>query len=247
MLKILIADDEAPARARLRGLLEDCAAELPNWVVGEAATGMEVLERLNDAPADVLLLDIHMPGMDGLEAARHVQRLERPPAVIFVTAHDEYAVRAFEVRAMDYLLKPVRQGRLLEALRRVAPLDAARAAGLAEIAPRRTHFSVNERGRLWLVPVEEVLYLRAEMKYVTARTRQREYVLDDSLIKLAEELEADFLRIHRNCLVARQHLAGFEMARDGEESGWVALLKDWSERLPVSRRQAHVIREFRQG
>lgn len=247
MLKILIADDEAPARARLRGLLEDCAAELPNRVVGEAATGLEALDLLNGRPADVVLLDIHMPGMGGLEAARHVQRLEQPPAVIFVTAYDEYALRAFEVRAMDYLLKPVRQSRLLEALRRVAPLDASRAAGLAEIAPRRTHFSVQERGRLWLVPVEEVLYLRAEMKYVTARTRQREYVLDDALIKLAEELEGDFLRIHRNCLVARQHLVGFEMARDGEESGWVALLKDWPERLPVSRRQAHVIREFRQG
>lgn len=247
MLRILIADDEAPARTRLRGLLEDCATELPNRVVGEAATGREVIEALARTPADVALLDIHMPGMDGLEAARHLQRLEHPPAVIFVTAHDEHALQAFEVRAMDYLLKPVRLARLREALARVTPMSPAMATSLMEMAPRRTHFSVNERGRLWLVPLEDVLYLRAEMKYVTARTREREYVLDDPLIKLAEELEGDFLRIHRNCLVAKHHLAGFELVRDGDESGWVALLKDWPERLPVSRRQAHIIRDFRQS
>jgi two-component system response regulator AlgR len=246
MLNILIADDEAPARARLQGLLEDCAADLPNRVVGEAATGLEVVDLLSRMAADVVLLDIQMPGMNGLETARHLHRLTPPPAVIFVTAYDEYALQAFEVRAMDYLLKPVRQARLLEALRRVAPLTATAAAGLAEIAPHRTHFSVNERGRLWLVPVADVLYLRAELKYVTARTREREYVLDDALVKLAEELEGDFLRIHRNCLVAKRHLTGFSLVREQDETRWVALLKDWPEHLPVSRRQAHVIRDFRQ-
>lgn len=245
MLNVIIADDEAPARVRLRSLLEDCAAELPSRVVGEAATGIEAVDLLSRAPADVVLLDIHMPGMNGLEAARHLRHLTPPPAVIFTTAHDEYAVQAFEVHALDYLLKPVRQARLLEALRRVAPLSAVAAAGLAEIAPRRTHFSVNERGRLWLVPVDDVLYLRAELKYVTARTREREYVLDDALVKLAEELEAEFLRIHRNCLVSKRHLAGFTLAKEQDENRWLAVLKDWPERLPVSRRQAHVIRDFR--
>ncbi len=242
MLKILLADDEAPARRRLTDLLDDCAAELPNHIVGEAANGMQALDLAARLQPDVVLMDIQMPGMDGLEAARHLQTLDTPPAVIFVTAHDEYALHAFEVRALDYLLKPIRVARLVEALGRVRVLSPEDAAALA---PHRRHFCCVERGKVWLVPVQEVLYLRAELKYVTARTREREYLLDESLVRLEEEFQDEFLRIHRNCLIARHHLAGFERCGENEEANWVALLQDWPERLPVSRRQQHLIREYR--
>ena len=236
--RILIVDDEAPARARLRGLLADCAGTLPNRVVGEAESGEAALARLADSPADVVLLDIRMPGMDGIETARAVGGLSPPPAVIFVTAYDAHAVSAFEVRAQDYLLKPVRGDRLAEALRRVRSIAGTPAAG-------EMHFTVNDRGRVFRVPLADVLYLRAELKYVTLRTREREYVLDAPLVKLEEAHPGELLRIHRNCLVNRAWLAGFEVSKDGEEKCWAAVLKDWPEKLPVSRRQLHVVREFR--
>lgn len=243
-LKVFLVDDEAPARARLRTLLADCQASLPNTLVGEAKNGIEALEKLNTLAVDVVLVDIRMPGMDGLALARHLSRFPDPPAVIFVTAYDQHAIDAFEVGALDYLLKPVRLQRLVDALgrtRRLSPEDDAILAPLAE----RRHFTVNDRGRVWLVPVEEALYLRAELKYVTLRTREREFVLTESLASLENEFSQDFLRIHRNCLVNRHQLAGFELSREGDETHWVAMLKDWPEHLPVSRRQAHVIKAFR--
>jgi two-component system response regulator AlgR len=247
-LKVILADDEVLARARLADLLADLNDEsggkLAVEVVAQAGNGGAALERAADTPADVILLDIQMPGMTGLEAARHIVRLPQPPAIIFVTAFDEHALRAFELRAVDYLLKPVRLARLREALSRVKPLDATDADALA---PRRTHFSLLERGRIWRVPVADVLYLRAELRYVTARTREREYLLDESLVKLEEEFGDAFLRIHRNCLIARRHLAGFQRQADAGEGHWLALLKDWPERLPVSRRQMHVVREYVKG
>lgn len=241
-LKVLIADDEAPARQRLRDLLSDIAAEHPTRIVGEASNGREAIEQVARHQPDVVLMDIQMPGMTGLEAARHLMALEPRPGVVFVTAYDEYALRAFEVRALDYLLKPVRSARLAEALGRVRPLSPEDAAALS---PQRRHFCCAERGRVWLVPVEDVLYLRAELKYVTARTREREYLLNESLVHLEEEFPGAYLRIHRNCLVARRHLAGFERAGEGDVMRWMTVLNDWPERLPVSRRQQHVIREFK--
>lgn len=240
-LKVLIVDDEPPARQRLRDLLSDAAADCPNRVVGEAANGLEAIEQVLANQPDVVLMDIQMPGIDGLEAARHLLGMPHPPAVVFITAYDDFALQAFEVRALDYLMKPVRLARLTEALGRARPL---RREDAEELAPRR-HFCCTERGRVWLVPVEDVLYLRAEMKYVTARTRQREYLLNESLVHLEEEFPGAYLRIHRNCLVARRHLAGFERVGEGEEKRWVAVLQDWPERLPVSRRQQHVILAYR--
>lgn len=240
-LKVILADDEALARARLADLLLDLADEFAVEIVAQASNGAIALERAADTPADVILLDIQMPGMNGLEAARHIANLPQAPAIIFVTAFDEHALQAFELRAIDYLLKPVRLQRLREALSRIKPLTSVDAAALA---PRRTHFSLLERGRIWRVPVAEVLYLRAELRYVTARTREREYLLDESLIKLEEEFGADFLRIHRNCLVARAHLEGFQRHCDDGDGHWLALMRDWPERLPVSRRQMHVVREY---
>jgi two-component system response regulator AlgR len=241
-LKILIADDEAIARNRLRTLLADCAEQLPTEVVGEADSGVAALENLARVDADVALLDIRMPGMDGMELARRIRHLPHPPAIIFVTAYDAHALAAFEVQAVDYLLKPVKLARLVEGLIRVSShIDESSSQQVAE--PR--HFVVNDRGRVWRVPVDEVLYLRAELKYVTLRTREREYVLNEALSKLEEQYSADFVRIHRNCLINRHMIVGFELQRSGEESHWAVVLRDWPERLPVSRRQAHVIKAFR--
>lgn len=246
-LRALIVDDEAPARSRLRDLLADCADAHPVEVVGEAGNGKDALAILNETPADLVLLDIRMPEMDGIELARHLQNLPAPPAVIFTTAYDAYAIKAFELHAVDYLLKPIRGARLAEALSRVPPPPRAPGGdALAQLAsgPRR-HLSVQERGKVLLIPINDVIYLKAELKYVTVRTREREYLVDESLTRLEEEFGAMFVRIHRNCLVARAHVAGFEReAGEGGEGAWVALLRGVPERLPVSRRQQHVLREF---
>ncbi|MER2553805.1 MAG: LytTR family DNA-binding domain-containing protein [Thauera sp.] len=245
-LRVLIVDDEAPARSRLRDLLGDIAATQPCAIVGMAANGVEALRLLEDAAADVVFADIRMPVMDGIELARHLARLSVPPVVIFVTAYDQYAVQAFELAAMDYLLKPVRAQRLeatLERLRarRPRPPQAALAA-LAKT--ERGHFSVAERGRILLVPVAEVLYLRAELKYVTARTAAREFVLDESLVQIEHEFAQRFLRLHRNCLVARAAVQGVERAGDLDgEARWDVLLRGVPERLPVSRRQWPAVRQ----
>ncbi len=253
-LRVLIVDDEAPARARLRDLLGDIAASEPTRIVGMAANGMEALRLLESAPADVVLADIRMPVMDGVELARHLARLPAPPALVFVTAYDQYAVQAFELAAVDYLLKPVRAQRLAEALERVRARRVPPAAeALATLAVgERGHFSVAERGRILLVPVAEVLYLRAELKYVTARTAAREYVLDEALVQIEQEFPRRFLRLHRNCLVALAAVAGVERAaeRDGQKNGereaephWEVLLRELPERLPVSRRQWPAVRQ----
>lgn len=249
-LSVLIVDDEAPARSRLRDLLGDLAASQPTRVVGLAANGLEAL-RLHDAePADVVLADIRMPVMDGVELARHLRRLPQPPVVIFTTAYDQYALQAFETAAIDYLLKPVRADRLAEALARARQQRRPSDAALAEMAPAaRTHFSVGERGRILLVAVEAVIYLRAEQKYVTARTVDREYLLDESLVQLEQEFAQRFVRIHRSCLVARSAVCGVERVSQGaEEAGsdahWEVLLAGVPERLPVSRRQWPAVRQL---
>lgn len=242
-VKVILADDEPLARDRLSSLLGDLADEIPTQIVAQAANGFEAVQRALDFPADVILLDIEMPGISGLEAARHIAGLELAPAIVFVTAYDEHAVAAFELRAVDYLLKPVRLARLRESLLRIKRLPMPVAASLA---PHRTHFTVVERQRILHVPVAEVLYLRAELRYVTARTREREYLLDESLVKLEEEFAAEFIRIHRNCLVAQRHLAGFERIEEAGEPAWQAIIRNCSERLPVSRRQAHVVKTFRE-
>ena len=244
--RILIADDEAPARARLRDLLDDCRDSFPLVIVDEARNGREALDVLNRDKVDIVLLDIRMPEMDGMEAARHIAGMSEPPALIFTTAFDAYALKAFEVNAIDYLLKPIRQERLLAALRktRAAPPVSRAALDAAANQPRR-HLSVHERGKIILVPLAEVLYLRAELKYVTVRTATREYLLEESLTSLEEEFQSEFIRVHRNCLVARHAITGFERNSDESESGWAVVIGATGEKLPVSRRQQHVVKQFR--
>ena len=244
-IRLFLVDDEAAARKRLRDLLGDCQAQLPSTIVGEAGSGKEAIEKISAESVDVALIDIRMPGMDGLTLARHLAQLPTPPAIVFITAHNEHAISAFEVGAIDCLLKPVKLPRLVEALARTHRLSHKQQEALAELAPPRQELTICDRGRVWLVPVQDILYLRAELKYVTVRTAEKEYVLNEPLTKLEQELGREFIRIHRNCLVNRKHLLGFEQIKDGEESLWVARLQGWEEPLPVSRRQSHVIKEFR--
>jgi two-component system response regulator AlgR len=244
--RILIADDEAPARTRLRDLLDECRESFPLAIVDEARNGREALEVVNREKVDIVLLDIRMPEIDGMEAARHMAGMEQPPAIIFTTAFDAYAIKAFEVNAIDYLLKPIRLERLLVALgkTRAAPPVTREALDAAANLPRR-HLSVHERGKIHLVPIAEVLYLRAELKYVTVRTAEREYLVEESLTNLEEEFAELFVRIHRNCLVGRAAIAGFERNAEETESGWAVVIKATGEKLPVSRRQHHVVKQFR--
>ena len=248
---IFIVDDEAPARNRLKTLLADIAAECPHRLAGEAGNAQAALDGIAATNPDLVLLDVQMPGMSGLELADHLRRLAVPPAVVFVTAYDEYAIRAFEVRALDYLLKPVRAARLADALRRVAEPGAGSLADRPSsvLQPVRRHFSVQERGRLLLVPVAEVVYLKAELKYVTVRTAGHEYLIEESLASLESEFAGSFVRVHRNALVARAAIAGFEKGgqavdADGDrtQESWCVILRGIDERLPVSRRQWPVVK-----
>jgi two-component system, LytTR family, response regulator AlgR len=247
-LKVFIADDEAPARSRLKELLADIRGTVATAVAGEAANGLEVIDRLPGSGAQVLLLDIQMPGMGGIELARHLGGLEHAPAIVFVTAHDRHAVEAFELNALDYLMKPVRADRLAAALKKAAAAGPAQReklerAGQQAKAGSREFFSVAERNRIVLVPVAEVLFLKAELKYVTLRTQMGEHLIEEPLIAIEREFAERFVRVHRNCLVARAAIRGFERSSGGggeggeDEPHWNVVLEGVPERLPVSRRQ----------
>ena len=239
-LKILIADDEAPARKRLREQLADVAN---STIVGEAKNGKEALTLAMETMPDVVLLDIRMPQMDGLEAAQHMQKIQPPPAIIFTTAFDVYAIQAFDLNAVDYLLKPIRLERMQTAISKARALAPKQLEALKPLQAERSHFSVLERGRVILVPLNHVIYLRAELKYITVRTKEREYLVEESLTSIEQEFGERFLRLHRNCLVAQASILGYEKHHEVDgESHWVALLKDVPETIAVSRRQHHVLR-----
>jgi two-component system response regulator AlgR len=245
-LRVVVVDDEAPARSRIHDLLEDCAASMSLQVVGEAVNGRELIELLQGTPADVVLMDIRMPEMDGIEAAQHIRKLGDPPSVIFTTAYDSYALRAFELHAVDYLVKPIRLRRLYDALARVRAITPLPLDVLRELAPEpRKHLSVQERGRIVLVPVDKIVFMRAELKYVTIRTLESEHLIEESLTRLEQEFRDRFVRIHRSCLVSRDYIDRFERGADENgEGGWAVVLRGLEERLPVSRRQQHVMKEF---
>ncbi|WP_019141467.1 LytR/AlgR family response regulator transcription factor [Noviherbaspirillum massiliense] len=255
--RIFIVDDEAPARSRLKTLLADIAQECPHELAGETANALGALGLIANAQADIVLLDVQMPGMNGIELASHLTRNPvTAPAVIFVTAYDEFALKAFEVHALDYLLKPVRAARLADAIRRASELRAqtisqkdAVSAVAASMQARRQHFSVQERDRVLLVPVAEVLYLKAELKYVTLRTRAQEHLIEESLTSIEEEFASTFVRVHRNALVARSAIIGVERGAqvidaDGDkvQESWQVILRDVDEKLPISRRQWPVVK-----
>ena len=239
-LKVLIVDDEDLARLRMRSLLADCAspaAEALHWLAGNYA--------------DLVLLDINMPGLDGLQLAERLRASAHPPKIVFVTAHASHALKAFEIDAVDYLTKPVRRARLQEALVRVAQrLDRTIAAAPAKKAEpaEQPVLVVSDRGRVQRVPVADILYLKAELKYVTLRTPAHAYVLDDSLSDLEHRLGDVMLRIHRNALVARTAVTKLERRAptdgDGDGEGWAVQVGATQEWLQVSRRQLTQVREL---
>lgn len=230
---VLIVDDELPARLRLRQLL----ADIGEWqVAGEAGHGRQALDLCQQLDPDVVLLDIRMPQMDGIEVARHLASLERPPAVIFTTAYSDYAIQAFEAQAIGYLVKPVRRERLHQALQQAARLnrrglDAVAAAAGAE--GRRTHICVRKAKGLRLVPVADILCFQADQKYVTLVLADDEEVSDETLKDLEVEFADQFIRIHRNTLVAVKALQRIETTDDGRAFAWLARRPD---PLPISRR-----------
>jgi two-component system response regulator AlgR len=231
VLAVLVADDEVPARERLLRLL----ADIPGTrVVGEAATGREALERAAATAPDVVLLDVRMPDMDGLEAARHLKLLERPPAVVFTTAYDQYALAAFESQAIGYLLKPVRQDKLAAALLTARRLAAPAAPSTGPTA-RRRHFATRVRERLKLIPVADVLACVADQKYVTLHHHDGEDLIEESLRSIEEEFALEFVRVHRNALAAVGHIEAVDRDADGR---YQVRLRGSALRLEVSRRLA---------
>lgn len=239
-LEVLIVDDEPLARSRLRTLLASCDDVV---VTGEAGNSVQAMEQLARRAFDAVLLDIRMPGADGLSLAHALRNSAKPPAVVFVTAHAEHAVAAFDVEALDYLTKPVRLERLQAALEKVRRrAQAPQAVGDTEV------LLIQDRGRTERVPIPEVLYLKAELKYVTVRTQSRSYIIDMSLSELEERHPNVFMRVHRNALVARRAVRALEKHYDPEEGeGWAVRLNGIDELVAVSRRQLSAVREALAG
>ncbi len=243
-MRVMVVDDEQPARERLKALL----GQVPDTeLCGEAANGEQLLRQLGETLPDVILLDIRMPGMDGIEAARHLTTLEQPPAVIFTTAYGEHALEAFEAQAVGYLLKPVRKAQLEDALQAAsrvtrAQLSAINPAGPEE--PVRTHVCARVRGGLKLVPISEVVYFQADQKYVTVRHLEGEVLIEESLKQLEQEFGDQFIRVHRNALASLSHLDGLEKGSDGRAR---LRLRGCDQSLEISRRHiAEVRRQLRQ-
>lgn len=250
---VLIADDEPLARERLVQILESLKPQYPIGDILIAQDGEEAFKMITERDSKnplLALLDIHMPNMTGLEVASHVVKMRKPPLIVFVTAHEEHAVEAFQSQAFDYILKPLRTERLIEVFEKMDRLalmhdQLGNRQLLQEVGLKtRQHLSVSERGKVRLIPIEDIIFLKAELKYTTIKTVDREYLTEEPLISLFDEFKDKFLRIHRNCLISKTRLRGFERNK-GEESGWLAILDGYSEKLPVSRRQWTHIRELR--
>ncbi|MEO5696855.1 MAG: LytTR family DNA-binding domain-containing protein [Burkholderiaceae bacterium] len=255
-LRVLIVDDEELARLRLRGLVDDCADPAAT-VVGEAASAAQALAWLATSACDVLLLDVQMPGRDGTQLAAELRLLAAPPAVVFVTAHAQHALHAFDLEAVDFLTKPVRRERLHMALKRVEQrvaqrVDLPRANGGAEataLTDQEPVLVATDRGRVLRVALADVLYFKAELKYVTLRTADQSYVLDEALSDLEQRLGERFLRVHRNALVARSAVRALErrtLPGEGQDEGleaWAVCVAPVGEWLAVSRRQVTAVRD----
>jgi len=239
-LKILVVDDEKPARARL----ERMVGELPGHeLVGEAVNGVEALDMTQSLEPDIVLMDIRMPGMDGIEAARHIARLHQPPAVIFTTAYSDDALEAFETHAVDYLLKPVKQDRLkaaIEAATRPTRAQAVRSDETLSGLDPRQHICARVRGSLVLVPIEDIYYFHAEQKYVTVRYRDGEVLIEDALKALESEFGDRFIRVHRNALVSLAAIGGMQ----SENGVHHVTFRDIDDRLEISRRHLPGVRKI---
>ena len=238
-IRVLIVDDEQLARDRLARMV----GEFPNYeVVGEAGNGIEAVQLAGTQDPEIVLMDIRMPGMDGLEAARHLAELDEPPAVIFCTAYEEHAIEAFDLQAVGYLLKPVRGNNLEAALGRAQRINKAQLAALSDDGkPRRSHISARTRRGIELVAVTEVRYFQADQKYVTVRHPDGEIIIDETLRELEAEFGDAFLRVHRNALVAVRHIAGLDRSGDGH---YQIRLRDVDDVVDISRRHVAEVRRY---
>ncbi len=238
-MKVLIVDDEQLARERLVRMLQQIEGY---EVVGEAGNGIEAVEKAATLQPEVVLLDIRMPGMDGLEAARHLIDAEQPPAVIFCTAYEEHAIEAFDLQAVGYLLKPVRKDSLAEALGKSQRVNKAQLAALVEPAKRhRSHISARTRRGVELIPIESVQFFQADQKYVTVRHGDNEVIIDETLRELEAEFAEMFVRVHRNALVAANHIEALEKTGDGQ---FQIRMRGVDAPLDVSRRHVASVRKF---
>jgi len=239
-VKILIVDDEKPARDRLSRMVGELKE---HELVGEAVNGLEALGMAQSLEPDIVLLDIRMPGMDGIEAARHISRLDEPPAVVFTTAFSDHALEAFETHAVDYLLKPVKQDRLqaaMDAAVRPTRAQASKSGDVLSGLEPRQHICARVRGSLVLVPIENIYYFHAEQKYVTVRHIEGEVLIEDALKSLEKEFGDRFYRIHRNALVSLSWLAGMQSENDGHQ----VTFRDIDDTLEVSRRHLPGVRKI---
>lgn len=248
-IRVLLVDDESLARGRLKTLLGDCR-EPPAQVLGEAANAVQAMDFLQHHAVDAVLADIHMPGADGLMLAQALRQLPHPPAVVFVTAFAEHAVQAFELEALDYLTKPVRLERLQVALKKAQKTAEQRSEQYQALEADlfKNHVLIHDRGRAERVPLTDIVYLKAELKYVTVRTAERTLVYDGSLGEFEARHGHHWLRIHRNALVARHAIRALEKHHDPDEAdgrgeGWAVRLNGVPEPLAVSRRQLAAVRE----
>lgn len=240
-MQILIVDDEPLARERLLQLVSELQ---PDADLSEANDGVEALQQVSEQQPDIVLLDIRMPRMDGLELAGHLVKLEQPPAIVFTTAYQDHAISAFDANAVDYLLKPIRKERLQLALERATVMQRSRLEAVSEAVEQetgRTHVSALVNGVLELIPIERIYFLKAEQKYVTAAWPGGEILLDESLVNLEQEFPDVFIRIHRNALVARQHITGLGKNAEGHSFVRIEAMPD---ELLVSRRHLPAIKSL---
>ena len=238
-MNVLIVDDEHLARQRLRKLLTDSKGYN---IIGEAETGEDALRKTQAAQPDVVLMDIRMPGMDGIEAASYINLMDKPPAIIFTTAFSEHALQAFQTHAIDYLVKPIKQSRLEAALDAAKRMNKAQLSKLREDETEgaREKICVKSRGSLELIPVDEIIYFMADQKYVTLRTAEQEYLIEESLKNIEQEFSLQFIRIHRNALVSKNMLNGLTKDKEGHVC---ISFKDIDDLLAVSRRHLPLVRK----
>ncbi|MDW3095834.1 MAG: LytTR family DNA-binding domain-containing protein [Gammaproteobacteria bacterium] len=239
-MKVLIVDDEAPARDRLIHMVSSIDSMETS---GQASNGLEAVRMVQDSHPDVVLMDIRMPGMDGLEAARHLSEMDEPPAIIFTTAYSEHALEAYDANAVDYLVKPIRQEKLEKSLAKARKLTKAQIAALNIETNNtgRSHICARIRGNLELIPVDEIVYFQADQKYITVRHLGGEVLIEDALKNLETEFEDRLIRIHRNALVSTNYITGMEKNIDGR---FVVSFKEIDDKLEISRRHVAEVRKF---
>ncbi len=237
-MKLLVVDDEPLAQQRMKQLLSDIDIVES---VAVANNGIQAIEACKLNKPDVILMDIRMPGMDGLEAAQHLSKMEQPPAIIFTTAYDEYALKAFSVSAVDYLLKPVRQSALKKAIEKARSLNTAQLNAVKSQHEGRTNITAKISGNIRLIPVKDIIYFQAELKYVTVKYLAGETIIEDTLKELQQEFPESFVRIHRNAIIAKKFIKGINRDSQGRS---FAVLENEEKKLEISRRHLSVVKKL---